>query len=316
MSLEVILQKSENEIYDISELVTSVSFSDNINKSGVVDFRVLNTGVVPLEGNIIRIKYDDITYFVGTVFKAGLTHEAELKITAYDQLRYLKTNETYVFDNLTASEVVKRICGDFKRKIGEIQDTKYKLGSQIFDNKDLLDIIWDCINMTLTNTKQLFFIKDNNGLIDLKNISTTVTDLCIDPEYLLYGFNYERSIDNDTYNQIKLVRDNKKTGEREIYVSKDSSNINKWGLLQFYEKVDDDMNPQQIKQKVDSLLSIKNRVEQKLSIDVIGEKNIRAGNVIYIDIPDTGIKKYLLCIAAKHTFENTGHTVKAEFKVV
>lgn len=316
MGLEVLLQNSDGEAYDISELITPVSFDDNINKSGVVNFGIINTGITPLEGNIIRIKYDDVTYFLGFVFKVGLTEDAEIKITAYDQLRYLKTNETYVFNNLTASEVLNRICDDYQRKTGEIQDTIYKMGSQIFDNKDLLDIIGDCINSTLTNTKQLFFIKDNNGLIDLKNINTTVTDLCIDPEYLLYGFNYERSIDNDTYNQIKLVRDNKDSGEREIYMTKDSSNIDKWGLLQLYEKVDDDMNPEQIKQKADALLSLKNRVEQKLSIDVIGEKNIRAGNVIYVDIPDTGIKKFLLCISAKHTFENTGHTVKAEFKMV
>lgn len=316
MSLEVLLQKSDEEAYDITEVVTAVSFDDNINKSGVVNFGVVKTDVIPMEGDAIRIKYDGITYFSGFVFKVGKTHEAEVKITAYDQLRYLKTNETYVFSNMTASEVVRRICSDYERTVGDIQDTGYRLGSQVFDNKDLLDIIADCISFTLTNTKQLFFIKDNNGLIELKNIATTITDLCIDPESLLYGYNYERSIDNDTFNQIKLVRDNKTTGQREVYITKDSSTIQKWGLLQFYEKVDDDMNSEQIKQKADGMLKLKNRVEQKLSVDVIGEKSIRSGNVIYVDIPDTGIKKFLLCISAKHTFENAGHTVKAEFKVV
>ncbi|MEA4827193.1 MAG: hypothetical protein VB130_11235 [Clostridium sp.] len=316
MSLEVLFQNSNGETYDISELVTIVSFDDNINKSGVVNFGVIDTGVIPMEGNTIRIKYDGLTYFLGYVFKVGMTNEAERKITAYDQLRHLKTNETYVFPNMTASEVVKKICSDFGRDVGEIQDTGYRLGSQIFDNKDLLDIIADCLNITLVNTRQLFFIKDNNGVVELKNITTTVSDLCIDPEHLLFDFNYERSIDGNTFNVIKLVRDNKSTGEREVYIAKDSSNIQKWGLLQLYEKVDDNMNPEQVKQKADGMLKIKNRVEQKLSVEVIGEKSIRAGNVLYIDIPNIGVKKFLLCISAKHTFDNTGHTVKAEFKMV
>ena len=45
-------------------------------------------------------------------------------------------------------------------------------------------------------------------------------------------------------------------------------------------------------------------------------KRIRAGNVICVSIPKHSIQDFLLCTYASHTFESTGHTIKADFKIV
>lgn len=186
-----------------------------------------------------------------------------------------------------------------------------------FDDKAGLDIISDCINLTLRNTKQYFYIKDDFGQAVLRNVNSSISDLLISPDCTLFNYNYERGIDDETYNQIKLVRDNKDTGKRDVYISKDSGTIGKWGLLQYYEKLDDSVNSEQAKAKADALLSLKNRVQQKLTgVEVLGEKSVRAGNMIYVDIPRTGIKKFLLCTQAVHTFTSASHTVKADFKLV
>jgi len=313
---EVILYKSIDEIYDVSELVVPVDFTDNINQAGVVTFGMLRDWVLPAEGNGIVIIHDYTTYFSGFIFKTGHSQSQEIKVTAYDRMRYLKTNDTYVFKDKTAGEIVKHIANDFGLPTGIIEDTKYPLGTMIFDNKGLLDMVADCVTKTLTATKKLYFLKDNAGKLEFRNILSCVSDLQIDPESLLYGYSYERDIDSDTYNQIKLVRDNKSTGKREIYMAKDSNSIKRWGLLQHYEKVDDDMNPEQIKEKADALLYLKNRVKQTLNLDVLGEKTIRAGNMIYVSIPEVGVSKYLLCTCAKHRFTNTAHTVKVDLKLV
>lgn len=312
--LQAILQ-TETETVDISELVTPISIDENINKSGVATFGLLD-GFVPAEGNRVQITFNDLLLFAGRIFKTTRTQDREIKVTAYDQLRYLKTSETYVFENPTADEVIRQICTDMELTVGELQPTNHPLGSLIFDNKGLLDIVVECLNSTLVATQHLFFLKDNFGEIELKDIQSTITDLAIAPESILYGFNYERDIDNDTYNQIKLVRDNKETGSRELFISRDSDNIGKWGLLQYYEKLDDATNEAQIKEQADSLLLLKNRVEQKLSVDIIGEKSLRAGNVVYVDLPDMGVRKHLLCTHAKHSLSGSGHTIKAEFKLV
>ena len=53
------------------------------------------------------------------------------------------------------------------------------------------------------------------------------------------GYNYSISIDKDYYNQIKLAYENKKTGKLDVYISRSSKAINKYGVLQYYEKIDD-----------------------------------------------------------------------------
>lgn len=312
--LQVILQ-TQNGSIDITEVVTPVSLEENMNKSGVATFGVVGE-VVPEEGDRVQISHEGTALFAGRIFKVSFTQDHEIKVTAYDQLRHLKANETYVFENPTADEVLTQICSDYNLAMGEIQPTGHRLGSLIFDSKSLLDIVVECLNNTLLATKRLFFIKDNGGRIDLRDIQTTVTGLVIDPASLLYAYTYERDIDSDTYNQIKLFRDNSEKGTRELFIAKDSANIGKWGLLQYYEKLDDATNEAQAKEQADSLLLLKNRVQQTLSVDVLGDMSLRAGNVVYVDIPDVGVRKHLLCTQAKHTLDHTGHTIKADFKLV
>lgn len=315
MQFEVLLIKP-GVTYDISELVAPAEFVDNINISGSCTFEMLLEGVRPDEGNGVQITCNGVTYFAGYIFKLTFSHIRTAKVTAYDQLRYLKANDTFVFKNQTASQITATLCQAMGLHTGRIEDTGLPLGTMTFDDKAMLDMIADSISKTLVDSKKLYFLKDNAGAVELRNIQSCLSDLIIDPESLLYGYSYEREIDSDSYNQIKLVRDNKKTGKREIYMTKDSGNIKKWGTLQYYEKLDDEMTAAQAQEKADSLLFLKNRVGQKLSVEVLGEKTVRAGNMIRVDLPDEGISKYLLCTCARHSFSNSAHTVKADFKLV
>lgn len=318
MSFEVLLSDADGEAYDISELVSAVEVTDSINKVGCCTFSVLkNDEVTPAEGNAVRIRYEDDTYFVGYIFDTETTHEQLIKVTAYDQLYYLQTEDTYVFpDGTTLSGMATQLCGEFGLRVGELEETGCNLGRKIFDGKKLLDIITDGINLTLTKIKEMYYIKDEGGYVVLRNIRSSISDLLLDPESLLYGYSYKRSISDGVSNQIKLVRDNKETGKRELYVARDSGNIKKWGLLQYYEKLDDEVNPEQAKQKADALLQIKNRVKQTLSLDALGETGIRAGNLLCVKIPEIGLDSFLLCTSAKHSFSNTAHTVKADLRLI
>lgn len=309
---------SESGMYDISQITGQVEFTDNINKAGVCTFPVMmDGGIIPAEGNGIRIVCEGEIYFVGNIFKTAAFQDGQMKVTCYDQLRYLKADETYVFDGKTASDVVRQICGDFGLAMGEIEDTGYNPGKRIFDSKDVLDTISDYIKMTLVAKKEIYYIKDIAGKICLKNIRNSIPSLIISPESLMTGYSYGRSIDDETYNKIKLVRDNKESGKRELYVAQDSGNIKKWGgILQYYEKLDDQVNPAEAKAKADALLYLKNRVQQSLSVDVMGEKDIRAGNMLYTELLEAGLKKFLLCTAARHSFTNQAHTVKIDLRLV
>ena len=51
------------------------------------------------------------------------------------------------------------------------------------------------------------------------------------------NFSYESSIDEQTYNKIKLAYNDEKTGKRELFIAQDGAKMNQWGVLQYFEEV-------------------------------------------------------------------------------
>src|SRR5690606_39891179 len=109
------------------------------------------------------------------------------------------------------------------------------------DNQTGLDVISKALDLTLIATGNIFVFYDRFGALTLTNAANMRVDVAIGDESLAYGFSYKRSIDDDTYNRIKLVQNNKNTKRREVYIAQDSANIAKWGRLQYIDVVDDKM---------------------------------------------------------------------------
>ena len=130
------------------------------------------------------------------------------------------------------------------------------------------------------------------------------------------NYNYESSIDSDTYNQIKLTYDNSDTGKREVYIARDSSNIEKWGVLQYYDTIDEKTNGAM---KARSLLELYNQKTKKLELkNILGDVRVRGGSLIIVNLNlgDVKLKNFMLVEKAKHTFKNGEHfmdlTVKGQ----
>lgn len=315
MGFQALLQRPNGEAWDISELVVSAEVTDRINQAGTCTLKMIDE-LHPEVGNALVIRHDGTACFAGYVFKTDFSHERTLSVTAHDQLYYLKATDSRRFDNLTLDQIVSELAVAYGLRLGALAATGYPLGSRPFDQKTPLDMIASCIRATVLGTGQLYYIKDSGGFLTLRNIRTVVSGLCLEPGSILTGYQYSRSIDGDTFNQIKLVRDNKDAGKREVYIAKDSETIRQWGLLQYYEKVDDGMNAEQIKEKADALLQLKNRVRQTLSLDALGDQSLRAGAVVCARLPEVGLEKFLLCTCAKHSFGNAAHTVKVDLRMV
>ncbi|MDL2217375.1 hypothetical protein LJC27_01805 [Christensenellaceae bacterium OttesenSCG-928-M15] len=317
MKVELIVQTPGARM-DVSELLHSVTFSDNINKCGSLDFVLPLLPELQIDvGAVVRFIANGEPYFLGYVFKRSDSGGNDtVSYTAYDQLRYLTANDSYAFDNLTAGGILQRICMDMGLVAGAIEDPGYQLGEVVEDNKSMLDMVVHALDTTLANTKQMFYIKDQVGAIIMRNIASSIVPLRVSEGENLTGYTHERSIDTDTANQIKLVRDNKESGKREVFITKDSGNIAKWGLLQHFEVIDENTNDAQAAEQADMLLQIKNRPTRKLTAEVVGDQSIRAGHLVNINIPKSGLNGFLLCLSAKHTFTSNYHGVSAEFRLV
>ena len=267
-------------------------------------------------GDIIRFKAGGINVFYGYIFTIDSGSDEVVKILAYDQLRYLMTSDTYVFSNVTATEVIRKIANDFSLQVGELADTGYKF-SKIEDNKKLIDIISSALNMTLINTARNFVFYDNFGLLTLRDTSDMlIMDFYIGNNSLVYDFTHKRSIDTDTYNYIKLVQNNKKTSRRDMYIQKDNANIAKWGKLQYYQVADENMNAAQINELAARILELKNQESRNMHIDAIGDIRVRAGNYIHVILEEFGINQPFLVDECTHTWQGSDHTMSLELKVV
>lgn len=317
MDIELIVQTPSARL-DVSELARAISFTDNINKCGSLDFTLPIRADLGIDvGAAVLFKAGGEPYHLGYVFKTGDSGASEVcSYTAYDQLRYLTASDSYAWENPTATEIIKQICKDFGLKTGTMEDTVYRLGETIEDNKTLLDMAVRGLDATLAKTKQMFYVKDNAGQIELRSIASSMVNIAVAEGENLIDYSHERSIDSDTFNQIKLARDNKETGKREIFIVKDSSTIKRWGRLQHYELLDESMNDAQAVEQANMLLKIKNRPTRKLTADVVGDKSIRAGHLVYVSIPKSGLSGFLLCLSATHTFTSNFHSVSAEFRLV
>jgi hypothetical protein len=265
------------------------------------------------EGDPVRLKVDNKNVFYGFVFTKKRNKDHHIEVTAYDQLRYLKNKDTYVYENKTASQIIKMIADDFKLNLGSIESTKYVIPSRVEDNQSLFDIIQNALDLELQNKGELFCLYDDFGKLTLKNIASMKLDLLIDKD-TAEDFDYTSSIDQNTYNQIKLTYDNDKTGEREVYIAKDSSNINSWGLLQFHEKLQKGENG---KTKADALLKLYNKKTRNLKVnDCFGDLRCRAGCMVVVKLylGDMSVSNYLLVEKATHTFNNGRHSMSLNLR--
>ncbi|KPI56334.1 cell wall hydrolase, partial [Clostridioides difficile] len=260
------------------------------------------------EGNSVRLYYKGVGIFYGYIFQKKRDKENHIKIVAYDQLRYFKNKDTYVFKNYTASEIIKMLADDFKLKCKSIEDTKYKI-SRIEENKTLFDMVLTALDDTLREKKEMYTLYDDFGRLVLKNVASMKLDVVMNND-VIEDFDYNSSIDSDTYTQVKLLKEDENTGQRISTTVKDSVHIRSWGVLQLFDTVDSNVTKAEMDKKAEMLLKLYNKKTKSLSLkNVLGDIRVRAGCLIpvFLNLGDIELQNYMLVEKVKHTFENNSH---------
>ena len=297
------LVEVEGQIYEISELVESVSYTDKLNDGcSKLEFSYIDDNLRIQNGSVVRFKYNGANIFYGYVFKHGQNKQKEITVTAYDQLRYCKAKDTIVVKNDTIDSLVRKMCNYFGLRAGSLASTGYKLPVSVQDDKTWLDIIYSAIDDTLTNTGRWYCLRDEFGSIAVRDLQDLQLDLVLGDESLAYEYEYQKSIDDNFYNQIKIVSDNESTGKRDVYITKDSGSIAKYGLLQYFEVLDKNANPSQAKAKADALLRLYNREVETIELDCLGDVRVRAGTSFYGQIEDIKLNRRLIVREVTHEF--------------
>ncbi len=279
---------------------------------GKLTFKVLKDDVLDFsEGSPVRLRVDGDEIFFGFVFKQQRSKEQIISVTAYDQLRYLKNKDTITYENKTADQLLQMIAADYGMNAGVLEHTGYVIGSRVEENTSLFEMVQNALDLTLQNTGELFVLYDDFGKLALKHLSSMAVGspgayLMVDEE-TCETFDYTSSIDDNTFAKIKLTYDNEDTGFREVYIAKDSENLNRWGVLQYFDTLKKGENGQA---KADALLRLYNKKTRSLKLtNVLGDNRVRAGSMIAVNLNlgDMQIMNFMLVESCKHSYKESEH---------
>lgn len=294
--------------------------TERFDTPGSFSFTCLeDSGIAIPEGSSVEFSADGVKMFKGYIFTAERNKDGEVTYTARDQLRYLKANASYLFQNLNLPQIIQQIAADFGLKVGTMEDTGYVFPYLDKENEGCLDIVFDALAQTIVQTGKIYNFYDNCGELCLTEAKNMFITTLLGDKSLVTDYTYKRDIDSDTYNRVKLVRKNKESGRTDAYEHEDTETIKKWGLLQYYDEVAENLNEAQIDEMCKKYLQYYNRVLQTLSLDAIGIPGLRAGMIIPVKIGAVdGLSVSRLMIAEKvtHTFEGDehDHTMSVEVK--
>lgn len=274
---------------------------------GKLSFKVLKDEALDItEGNAVRLSVDGTGVFYGFIFTRKPTKDKQVEVIAYDQIRYLKNKDTYVYENKRASELVKMIADDFDLQAGSIAQTEFVIESRVEDNASLMDIIYNALDLELRNNKNMFVLYDDFGKLVLRNISDMRLNLLIDAD-TAESYDYSISIDDNTYNKIKLYKDG--TDARDVYIAQDGQHMNDWGILQLSEKLEEGEDG---KTKADALLSLYNAKTRKLKVSkAFGDIRVRGGTLlpVILQLDDVSLTNFMLVEKVTHTFSLDHHSM-------
>lgn len=315
MAYKLIIENTSNgKLYDVTDLIERVEYETVLSsKPSKLSFDLIkDDNVSYFEGNPVRFYQDDKPLFYGYIFSKKRKSDQIIKTTAYDQIRYLKNKDSFIFINKTATQIIQAVANTFNLKVGSLANTGHAIPELIMDNKTGLDTIFTALDRTLIATGNMYVFYDNFGQLELKHVNDLRTNLVIGDKSLAEDYEYSTSIDENVANKVKIIKDNKDTGKREVYIVQDSSNIAKWGILQEFDKAKEGENKAQIAQRAENMLKIKNRLYRKLSIPCLGDFRVKAGTGIYINIADLGdisYQQYFIVNSVKHEIEKGIHTM-------
>lgn len=262
------------------------------------------------EGNPVSFRFNGQNVFYGYVFTKSRSDSLLIDVTCYDQTRYFKNKDTISYENKTYAELVKMLAADYSLTVGALADTKYKIPQRI-EEGTIFDIFGNASDLTVINTGRVYNLFDDFGKLTLKAYADMLLPIYID-EDTAQDYSYTSSIDSDVYNRIKLAYDNGDTGEREVHVLNDTTSQAKWGVLQYYAKLDSALSTADLQSKAKAMLQYYNVIRRELTMKkVFGDVRARAGASVAVGmgLGDIDIKNYMCIEKAKHTFSHGLHTM-------
>jgi hypothetical protein len=259
----------------------------------------------PKNGKEIRFFNAGYEYFRGVIFTHTIDNDGTMKITAYDEAIYLNKNtDTRIFRNMTASQIVKKICSEYGVAAGTIVDTAYVIPKLIFREKTLYEMIITALTETKKQTGKRFFMYASGGKLHVVERKKQMVPYVVESGVNLISANQSVSIE-DTRNIVNVY-----TGDDQIPVIsavRDNNSIKAFGTMKHIENMNGSATKSQADQRAKELLSKMKSEKSTSTVEALGLGEAFSGRACYVRNVMTGFADSYYIINDIHTFENGMH---------
>lgn len=305
--LSLLLQNPDGSLYTplLTDTVKLTRYRSG--QPAKLTFSCMNIpGLHVANGYAVALRWSGEPVFLGYIFSVQSAPD-KLTITAYDQLRYFKNQDSFTYEG-KYSDLIRSLCGKYGLDIGTIEDTGYSIPKRLEDGT-LFDICATASTLTLLSRKRSYILYDDFGKICLRSIENMMLNLYVDAD-ALETWSGTASIDSGVATRVLVAMDDDQTGVRTLYSAQDNGLIKRWGILTRYE-TQRDLTPALAQSRADTLLQIYGRENKSLKLNnVIGDPSVRGGSSLIVDL-DLGneekVKQFFVVDQVEHKFDENRH---------
>ena len=315
---------------NITQAVGNLAWSSNIDALGVelsFDYAYNDTqyfvGLDILElGDHILLYNDGKELHRFVIVSQEVSGRFGKHFNCFDYAWYLNKNETVIqFNKISASAAIKKLLD----KVGikhKVIDIPTQISKIYKEKQPISEIIKDILEMATQErgTKYRMEMQIDTLVIEKQS------NLLIDPKVKLSSntapFPVASAISNpsrkisieDMKNKVIAVSSEEKA-VKILAESSDPNSIAKFGQLTEVLIVDQ-KNQAQARNIAKNRLNEANRINEDISLELLGHDEIRAGRLMKFNEPVTGIVGTYLVKSANHTANNGIHKVNVQLGVV